>query len=137
MSGIPRFSLASLVIDCHDADALAAFYGRLLGWEVKARDADWVHLRSPDGSLGLSLQGEAGYVPPHWPERPGAQQKMLHPDIRVDDLDAAVRHAVALGATEPPAQRQSDLRVLLDPAGHPFCLFLTAAEAVAAVEAVE
>ncbi|MEO3977942.1 VOC family protein [Streptomyces sp. CAU 1734] len=126
MTGSPRLSLASIVIDCRDAHALAGFYGRLLGWEVRSSEADWVHLRSPDGALGLSFQSEPGYEPPHWPEVRGAQQKMLHLDIRVDDLDSAARLAVSLGATEAGDREHDDVRVLLDPAGHPFCLFLTA-----------
>ncbi|MER5772107.1 VOC family protein [Streptomyces sp. NPDC001985] len=125
MTDAPRFSLASVVIDCRDARALADFYRRLLGWTVAASEPDWVHLRSPDGALGLSLQGESQYRPPVWPERPGAQQKMIHLDIRVDDLEPAVRHALSLGATEAAGQPQDDVRVLLDPAGHPFCLFLS------------
>lgn len=125
MTGPHRFTLASIVIDCHDAQALAEFYARLLGWRVHSSEPDWVHLRSPDGGLGLSLQGEAEYLPPRWPEEPGAQQKMLHLDIQVDDLEAATREAVSLGAVktawQPPG---GDVSVLLDPAGHPFCLFL-------------
>ncbi|MFI1016743.1 VOC family protein [Streptomyces sp. NPDC020965] len=120
----PRFSLASVVVDCRDAPALADFYRRLLGWEVRASEPNWVHLRSPDGTLGLSLQGEPDYEPPVWPEAPGRQQKMLHLDIQVDDLAAATRHAIGLGAVEAAVQPQDDVRVLKDPAGHPFCLFL-------------
>jgi hypothetical protein len=59
-----------------------------------------------------------------WPERPGELPKMIHLDIKVDDLDAAVAHALAAGARLPEHQPRSDLRVLLDPAAHPFCLFL-------------
>jgi len=33
-----------------------------------------------------------------------------------------VAEAVALGASVPTAQPQENVRVLLDPAGHPFCL---------------
>jgi hypothetical protein len=47
----------------------------------------------------------------------------MHLDIEVDDLDAAVEHAVELGATVASYQPQDDVRVLLDPAGHPFCLY--------------
>ncbi|MGW6460390.1 VOC family protein [Streptomyces sp. NPDC055078] len=131
MNATPRFSLASVVLDCPDAHALGEFYARLLGWEVTAREPEWVHLRSPDGSLGLSCQGEPEYEPPRWPEEPGAQQKMLHLDIRVDDLRDAARHAVSLGATEAAHQPQDDVRVLLDPTGHPFCLFLSSVSSVA------
>jgi hypothetical protein len=48
---------------------------------------------------------------------------MMHLEIRVDDLVAGVAHAVAVGATLPEHQPQDDVRVCLDPAGHPFCLF--------------
>ena len=37
---------------------------------------------------------------------------------------ASVEDAVALGATLAEFQPQEDVRVLLDPAGHPFCLYL-------------
>ncbi|MFF7415042.1 VOC family protein [Streptomyces lydicus] len=121
----PRFSLATVVLDCPDAHALAGFYRALLGWEVKLSEADWVLLRNPEGGTGLSFQSEPGYRPPVWPELPEEQQKMLHLDIRVDDLDAADAYAVALGAVRAAWQPQDDVRVLLDPAGHPFCLFLT------------
>jgi hypothetical protein len=42
----------------------------------------------------------------------------------VDDLPAAVDTAVGLGATVAEFQPQDDNRVLFDPAGHPFCLYL-------------
>ena len=47
----------------------------------------------------------------------------MHLDIEVDDLDAAGARAVAAGATLAAFQPQDDVRVYLDPAGHPFCLF--------------
>ncbi len=124
MTGAPRFSLATVVLDCLDAHALAAFYSRLLGWEVTVREPDWVLLRCPTGGTGLSFQSEACYRPPVWPEAPGAQTKMLHLDFRVDDLEAAGAHALACGAVQASYQPQEDVRVYLDPAGHPFCLFV-------------
>jgi catechol 2,3-dioxygenase-like lactoylglutathione lyase family enzyme len=123
MAAAPRFTLRTVVLDCPDAHVLADFYGRLLGWPVTESEPGWVLMRCPDGGTGLSFQSEAAYVPPVWPEQPGAQQKMLHLDIRVDDLDAAVAHAVAVGARPAAFQPQEDVRVLFDPAGHPFCLF--------------
>ncbi|MGW4032272.1 VOC family protein [Streptomyces sp. NPDC004838] len=124
MPAPPRFTLATVVLDCGDAHALADFYRRLLGWEVKASEPDWVLLRDPAGGVGLACQGERDYEPPRWPEEPGAQQKMLHLDIRVEELDPAARRAVSLGAREAALQPNDDVRVLLDPAGHPFCLFV-------------
>jgi hypothetical protein len=47
---------------------------------------------------------------------------MMHFDFQVGDLDSAVSEAVDLGARPASAQPQENVRVLLDPAGHPFCL---------------
>lgn len=66
---------------------------------------------------------EAHYTPPVWPGMADAPQMMAHLDIAVDDLDAAVDYACSLGATQADHQPQDDVRVMLDPAGHPFCLF--------------
>lgn len=49
---------------------------------------------------------------------------MMHLDIEVDDLPSAADHALALGASVADFQPQADVRVLFDPAGHPFCLFV-------------
>lgn len=59
-----------------------------------------------------------------WPGAPGEQQMTAHLDIAVDDLDAAGAHAEAAGAVLAEFQPQEDVRVYLDPAGHPFCLYL-------------
>lgn len=124
----PRLSLSGIVLDSPDAQELAAFYRRLLGWQVQQDEPDWVKLTSPDGGAGLSFQTEPGYRRPHWPVKPGTppdrQQMMIHLDIKVDDLDAAGRHAEAAGAVLADYQPQPDVRVYFDPAGHPFCLFL-------------
>lgn len=53
----------------------------------------------------------------------GDQQMMIHLEIRVDHLEAAVAHAVRCGATLAEDQPQDEVRVCLDPAGHPFCLW--------------
>jgi hypothetical protein len=49
---------------------------------------------------------------------------MMHFDFQDADLEAAVAEAVALGATVADYQPREKVRVLLDPAGHPFCLCL-------------
>jgi len=48
----------------------------------------------------------------------------MHLDLEVSDLEAAVTHAVQLGAMAAEHQPQDTVRVLLDPAGHPFCLYV-------------
>lgn len=120
----PFLRIQTVNIDCDDAPAMAAFYGRFLGWEISYRDDDFILMRDPDGGVGLSFQQREGYVPPVWPEQPDRQDKMIHLDVRVEDLDAAVAHAIESGARLAEYQGRDDLRVLLDPAGHPFCLFL-------------
>lgn len=118
------FALATVVLDCPDAHRLADFYTALLGWPLTAVEPDWVLMRNPDGGTGLSFQSERDYVAPVWPEEAGTQQKMLHLDIQVDDLAAATEHAITAGAVLADHQPQEGVRVLFDPAGHPFCLFL-------------
>jgi hypothetical protein len=49
---------------------------------------------------------------------------MLHLDIEVGDLDEAVADAVEKGARLADFQPQEKVRVMLDPVGHPFCLYL-------------
>lgn len=124
MTGTPRLSLATVVLDCQDANALADFYSKLLGWEVTFREPGWALMRNPTGGTGLSFQSEEWYRPPVWPEEPGKLTKMLHLDILVDDLEAAGAHALEAGATLASYQPQEHVRVYLDPAGHPFCLFI-------------
>ncbi|WP_247196317.1 VOC family protein [Streptomyces sp. GESEQ-35] len=48
----------------------------------------------------------------------------MHLDFEVVDLQAAVAHALELGARESGHQPQENVRVMLDPAGHPFCLYM-------------
>lgn len=120
----PAMNLSGIVLGAPDARALASFYRRLLGWPVTKDEPDWVMLRPPNGGAGLSFQTESDYVRPTWPAAPGDQQMMLHLDIEVDDLNAAGAHAESAGAVLAAFQPQDDVRVYLDPAGHPFCLWV-------------
>lgn len=133
MNASPSISWTTLTIDCSDAEVLGAFYSRLLGWEVTARDGGgWLQLRDPRGGVSLNIQAESSYEPPVWPEQPGQQAKMMHLEVLVDDLDAAIRQVLERGGTEAlhqPADRDGTrLRIMLDPAGHPFCLFVQGEE---------
>lgn len=120
------------VIDARDAVGLARFYGRLLGWSLVAEEGPrpgfppedgWAKLRAPDGSTKLEFQWERFYVPPVWPGAAGHPTMMMHLDIETDDLERGVAWAVECGATLAEHQPQAGVRVMLDPAGHPFCLF--------------
>jgi catechol 2,3-dioxygenase-like lactoylglutathione lyase family enzyme len=121
---MPQLTLTGTNIDAPDANALADFYRELLGWTTGVEEPGWVILRPPGGGHTLNFQTEPRYVRPVWPAGPGDQQMMMHLEIGVDDLEAGVARAVALGATLAGFQPQRDVRVCLDPAGHPFCLFL-------------
>ena len=120
----PTFRLTAPVLGTPDPRGLARFYQRLLGWPIGRDEPDWVTLRPPGGGAGLSFQAEKAYARPTWPAGPGDQQMMMHLDIEVDDLEAAGAHAVAAGAVLADYQPQEDVRVYLDPAGHPFCLWV-------------
>lgn len=72
----------------------------------------------------MSFQTEPQYVRPTWPTAAGEQQMQLHIDIAVDDLVTAEDLATAAGAVRAKYQPQRNVRVYVDPAGHPFCLFL-------------
>jgi catechol 2,3-dioxygenase-like lactoylglutathione lyase family enzyme len=113
-----------VVLEAPDARALARFYTDLLGWPVHQDEPGWVTLAAPDGVASLAFQSSTGYLPPTWPTVEGRQQMMAHLDIEVDDLQVAVASAVELGATVAEFQPQDHVRVLLDPAGHPFCLYV-------------
>lgn len=123
---MPRFTLTGTVLDSPDPKGLALFYQQLLGWPFGSDEPEWVTLRPPDGSAGLAFQLEEEHVPPVWPAGDGDPRMQLHLDIEVDDLEAAVDAAVAAGATVAAFQPQDDVRVCLDPAGHPFCLWVDA-----------
>lgn len=75
------------------------------------------------GVAYLAIQTSPDYVRPTWPNEDGQQQMMMHLDFEVVDLAAAVAHALELGAQEAAYQPQDNVRVMLDPAGHPFCLY--------------
>ena len=112
-----------VVLDAPDALALASFYSSLLGWKLSSEEASSATIIPPDGVAYIGFQTSPGYVPPVWPPVEGAQQMMLHVDLEVEDLEVAVEHALELGAREAAYQPQDTVRVLLDPAGHPFCLY--------------
>ncbi|WGW12588.1 VOC family protein [Saxibacter everestensis] len=114
---IARFP--GVIIDCPDPTALAEFYGSLLDWGVTV-DEGWAEIRPVDGSDCISFQQVEGYRAPQWPDQNVPQQ--MHLDLIVDDLDEGEETAIRLGASTASTVPDKSFRVLLDPAGHPFCL---------------
>lgn len=117
-----------IAIDCAEAPPVARFYERLLGFRPSEVGPRWAQLWDPEGGVHLNIQGEEWYKPPTWPESPGELTKMMHFEVQVDDLEAAVAVALEAGGTQSPWQptdrNLERIRIMLDPAGHPLCLFL-------------
>ncbi len=111
------------MLDTDDVDALTRFYSELRGWAIWKQDDEGSALDVGEGVAYLSIQLNPDYMRPVWPAGQGDQQMMLHLDFEVTDLAAETARAVELGAELPEHQPQDNVRVLLDPAGHPFCLY--------------
>jgi hypothetical protein len=110
----------SINIDCPDTKALREFYAGLTSWD---QEFHWTSLVVEDGMNVHFMQSDFDYNPPVWPEEVGKQQKQMHFNFQVDDLQFAVDEALRLGATKAAEQYGGDHFVtLLDPVGHPFCL---------------
>ncbi|MFI6288873.1 VOC family protein [Streptomyces sp. NPDC051018] len=113
-------TLGAIVLDCPDPGALGRFYAQVLGGELEFDSDSWVELKGVPGTT-LAFQAAPGHVPPKWPAPDDSQQ--AHLDLTVEDLDAAEKEVLALGATPlDVADRDRSFRVYADPAGHPFCL---------------
>ncbi|GAA1964232.1 VOC family protein [Kitasatospora viridis] len=111
-------SVSSIVLDCADPVALAAFYQRVTGWELTASEPEFAALGGGSGA-GLGFVRVAGYRAPAWP----ADGPHVHLDFTVADQAAAVEELLALGASRAELQPgEGQWTVLTDPAGHPFCV---------------
>lgn len=113
-----------VVLDSNNAAELSAFYERLLGW-TRFQGEEFTTLANL-GQNGfpawITFQQVDDYVPPVWPATPDEQQQMAHLDFHVEDMDEGVKYALSCGATMSETQTTDDWRVMLDPAGHPFCI---------------
>lgn len=116
----PAAQLRMTTLDCADVRAEATFWSGLLGWEVVHLQDEYAMLADPAGGPALGFGRVDGHVPPSWPDQGG--RKQFHLDLACADLPAAEGQAVALGATVADPQPGETWRVLLSPAGHPFCL---------------
>ncbi|MFJ3422053.1 VOC family protein [Streptomyces sp. NPDC086082] len=114
----PVGRLGSVSLDCDDPRTLAAFWAATLGGEITVESDGFCALDL--GALLLVTVRVPDHRPPQWPD---GTPKQFHLDVAVTDLDAAERLVLAGGATKAAGQPALDRwRVLLDPAGHPFCL---------------
>jgi hypothetical protein len=113
----PPLRVSAVSLDCSDHVVLATFYAELLDGTVL-----WSHENASAvdvGGLVLVPQSVTDYREPDWP---GAAIVHFDLTVAVEELDGAVTRAVALGARLAHPQPDPRWRVLLDPAGHPFCI---------------
>ncbi|WP_329410629.1 VOC family protein [Streptomyces sp. NBC_00704] len=126
MPPVARFR--SVVLDCPDPRALAAFYAAVLGGTPEAEDGadDWFVLYVPGGPR-IAFQQVEGYTPPEWP-RADRNPQQFHLDLdggaTWEEMDEAHARVLKLGARplDLEDREKKDFMVYADPAGHPFCL---------------
>ncbi|MGW5572251.1 VOC family protein [Nocardia thailandica] len=117
---MPIAVLRGVTLDCADPRALARFYRELTGMRLRYDSDEFVAL-TDDSGCDLGFQRVDGYRAPRWPGQDAPQQ--VHLDLSVEDLATAEKRALGFGAARADHQPGGDRwRVLLDPAGHPFCL---------------
>ncbi len=114
----------NVVLDSDNADELSVFYEKLLGW-TRYPGKEYTVLANVEQAgfpTWITFQQADDYAPPVWPASKEEQQQMAHLDFHVEDVGEAVKHALSCGATLSKIQFEDSWRVMIDPAGHPFCL---------------
>ena len=120
--------LGAIVIDSDNSEKLSKFYQKLLGWTLECQMFEgekWFVVKSKTGDgMPLVFQQVDNYKKPKWPSVDELQQQMLHLDfyVKSDNFESELKHAVSCGAVLSEIQLSKSWKVLLDPAGHPFCI---------------
>jgi hypothetical protein len=115
-----------LVIDCHDPRTLAAFWCRVLDYEVIADTGELVEIAAYEPTIDgvLAAPGPSTLVFIRVPEAKGRKNR-LHIDLSPVDgtRDEEVARLVALGASHVDiGQGEQSWVVLADPEGNEFCV---------------
>jgi Glyoxalase-like domain len=117
MTAIAR--LGAVALDAPDPARLARFYREALDLQIMFENDTFVALKG--AGVILTIQQVPDLRPVTWPD--GDVPKQIHLELAVADLDASEKAFLDLGATKPGIQPSPDRwRVLIDPAGHPFCV---------------
>jgi hypothetical protein len=116
----PIVDLAAVIVDCAGAGPMAAFYQAAFGGEIVSSEPDATCLTV--GGVMVIFRAVDGYRAPTWPSADVPMQ--IHLDFFADDLEQTEGLLHQHGATTPDYQphRENGLIVMLDPAGHPFCI---------------
>jgi catechol 2,3-dioxygenase-like lactoylglutathione lyase family enzyme len=132
--------LMHTALDATDCRELAEFYRQFLGLRYRpgdeppaggsADDADWLVLVDESGQRVLAFNQVGSLPRPTWPT--DEVPKQMHHDFRVPsvaELADQRRRAEELGAAllyDRSEEETEPLYVLADPAGHPFCILVSA-----------
>ena len=117
MTAIAR--LGAIALDAPDVARLARFYREALDLEVIFENETFVALKG--AGVLITIQQVADLPEVTWPE--GEVPKQIHLDLAVEDLDTSEKALLDVGATKAATQPAPERwRVLIDPAGHPFCI---------------
>lgn len=120
--------LKAIVLDSDNSEKLSDFYQKLLGWKKREYNFEgdkYISVYSEkDEGTPLVFQEISNYKRPVWPPEDNKQQPMSHLDffVKMDELDKEIAHAISCGASIADVQFSSKWTVMIDPAGHPFCL---------------
>jgi hypothetical protein len=111
--------LGSVSLECAEPAPLASFWASLLGGEIAFESDDFVAVKFEN--VWLSTIKVENYKAPTWPS--GDVPAQMHLDLAVDNQSESEAAAIALGATKATFQPEpTRWTVMIDPAGHPFCL---------------
>ena len=134
-------ALRAVALDATDARAVAEFWRQLLGYTYRVGDEppppgepdprgdDWLVLRDASGEARLAVQHVDVLPASTWPDPAVPQQ--LHLDLTVGDTDELRTQrdrSLELGAKvllDRSGDADEPLYVFADPAGHPFCIFVS------------
>ncbi|MEV5973449.1 VOC family protein [Streptomyces sp. NPDC051921] len=115
--------ISELVLDCADAERLAAFWSEVLGYvEIEREDDGSIAIGPPDVGFG----GPQPVLVLSPSSDPRAGKLPLHIDVNATDRDqdAELERLLALGAEPADVGQTGDESwyVLVDPEGNEFCL---------------
>jgi predicted enzyme related to lactoylglutathione lyase len=108
--------VGSVMIDCHDPEALFAFWSQLLDVQVAQRYPDFIFASPlPGNHISLAFQ--------RVPEDKTVKNR-LHLDLIHEDPDAFITKVESLGGSRLADQEVSGFRwtILADPEGNEFCV---------------
>ncbi|WP_018655747.1 VOC family protein [Actinomadura flavalba] len=115
--------ITEFVLDCRDAERLAAFWCDILGWSVLGREES-------DGSIEIGPPGGDPFTIVLSPApEPKTSKLRLHLDVSPTDRDQPAELERLLAAGARPADvgqtGEESWHVLQDPEGNEFCLLRT------------